>query len=345
MRAARRSSFMVAAALFGGCSRSAPDPSTTGPRGAPSPVRAADLDYVLVGPNGATAYATPPAQPVGAVGTHLERGFGFIAADEKTVGGRRYVQLQDGRWLAAADVERVRPSTFAGATLSPGERLQIGWVTAPTATVRATADASAPALGTRPHHARVVLSGACTRGFCPLAAGWVRASELAIPALAPRPGEVGPLEPWIDVDLASQTLVAYQGDGPRFATLVSTGIGFADSPLATPVGTFRVRSKHAVVRMDNLEHTGVELYAYDVPLTQYFKDGKALHAALWHDQFGRARSHGCVNLSPRDASWLFAFTSPTLGPGAPEIAATPSHPGTVVRVRGQLAGPLAQAAR
>jgi hypothetical protein len=89
--------------------------------------------------------------------------------------------------------------------------------------------------------------------------------------------------------------------------------------------------------MDNLEHTGVDFYAYDVPLTQYFKDGKALHAALWHDQFGRARSHGCVNLSPRDAAWLFGFTSPTLAPAAPEIVSTAAHPGTVVRVRGQVA--------
>jgi len=322
--------FAVAAALLAGCSRAAPETAR------PPARSAADLDYVLVGPRGATAYASPPAQPVGAIGTRLEHGFGFLASGEKTVGGRRYVQLQDGRWLAAADVERVRPSTFAGATLAPGERLQLAWVTAPTATVRATADATAVALGTRPYHARVVLAGACTRGFCPLAAGWVRASELAVPTLAPRPGEVGPLEAWLDVDLASQTLVAYQGDEPRFATLVSTGIGLGDSPLATPVGTFRVRSKHAVVRMDNLEHTGVELYAYDVPLTQYFKDGKALHAAPWHDQFGRARSHGCVNLSPRDATWLFAFTSPALAPGAPEITATSAHPGTVVRVHGQL---------
>jgi hypothetical protein len=180
------------------------------------------------------------------------------------------------------------------------------------------------------------LAGACSQAFCPLATGWVSADDLAIPSVRSRPSEVGPLEPWVDVDLVSQTLVAYQGDEPRFATLISAGIGGGDSPLATPVGTFRVRSKHAVVRMDNLEHTGVELYAYDAPLTQYFKDGKALHAAPWHDQFGHARSHGCVNLSPRDAAWLFTFTSPALSPGRSEVFATPSHPGTIVRVRGQL---------
>ena len=57
---------------------------------------------------------------------------------------------------------------------------------------------------------------------------------------APRPGAVGPRERWIDVDLSSQTLMAYEGDAPVFATLVATGIGGPGSPLATPVGIFRI---------------------------------------------------------------------------------------------------------
>jgi len=182
----------------------------------------------------------------------------------------------------------------------------------------------------------VTLTGDCRNGVCPLSTGWMRAAELARPARAARPGAAGPRERWIDVDLSSQTLVAYEGDAPVFATLVATGIGGAGSPLATPVGVFRIRSKHAFVRMDNLEHTGVEPYAYDVPLTQYFNEGKALHAAPWHDRLGQPRSHGCVNLSPADARWLFDFTSPALPPGQSEVAATSARPGTLVRVRGQL---------
>ena len=34
----------------------------------------------------------------------------------------------------------------------------------------------------------------------------------------------------------------------------------------------------------------------DVPYVEYFEAGYALHAAYWHDVFGKARSHGCVNL-------------------------------------------------
>jgi lipoprotein-anchoring transpeptidase ErfK/SrfK len=43
---------------------------------------------------------------------------------------------------------------------------------------------------------------------------------------------------------------------------------------------------------------------------QYFERGYALHAAYWHDGFGAPRSHGCINLSPPDARWLFQFTDP-----------------------------------
>jgi len=298
--------------------------------------------YVIVGPAGATAYDAPPLQPVGAQGTHLGRGFGFMVAAEQLVGGRSYVQLRDGRWLPAGEVTRAKPSPFTGYHLFQGERLDFGWVVVPAALVYASA-ALDPALtlGSRPHHARVLLAGPCRSSACPLAAGWMRASELAIPHPTPRPSGVGPAEPWLDVDLTSQTLVAYVGDLARFATLVSTGFAPEGSPLATPTGTFRIRSKHDVVRMDNLEHTGVEPYAYDVPLTQYFHEGKALHAALWHDQFGHPRSHGCINLAPRDAEWLFAFTSPPLGPGASEVLATTAHPGTAVHIHGAVRQPAA----
>lgn len=188
---------------------------------------------------------------------------------------------------------------------------------------------------TRLYHTRLELSGDCQAGWCPLAVGWVRAGELAVPAVSvrpDRPGRVGPVEPWLDVDLASQTLVAYRGDQPVYATLVSTGIGPHGSPLATPTGTFMIRSKHRLVRMDNLEHTGVVPYAYDVPLAQFFIAGKALHAAPWHDRFGHAVSHGCINLAPADAEWLFTFTAPAVPGSAAESAAS----GTVLRVRGAL---------
>jgi hypothetical protein len=45
------------------------------------------------------------------------------------------------------------------------------------------------------------------------------------------------------------------------------------------------------------------------------------------------KSHGCVNLSPLDARWLFDFTGPRLPPGWVAAYPTEGDPGTVVRVR------------
>jgi lipoprotein-anchoring transpeptidase ErfK/SrfK len=53
----------------------------------------------------------------------------------------------------------------------------------------------------------------------------------------------------------------------------------------------------------------------DVPYIQYFASGFALHAAYWHDVFGKKRSHGCVNLSPIDAHRVFMWTEPAVPDG------------------------------
>jgi L,D-transpeptidase catalytic domain len=43
----------------------------------------------------------------------------------------------------------------------------------------------------------------------------------------------------------------------------------------------------------------------DVPWVEYFEAGYAIHAAPWHDEYGKPRSHGCINLSPIDARRVF----------------------------------------
>jgi hypothetical protein len=119
---------------------------------------------------------------------------------------------------------------------------------------------------------------------------------------------------WIDVSIDHQTLVAYEGPEPVFVTLVSTGIdgkGDPETTHSTIQGQFLIHTKHVTVTMDG-DEVGDEFDFRDVPYVQYFKDGFALHAAYWHDGFGAPRSHGCVNLSPLDARWLFSWTEPSV---------------------------------
>ena len=46
----------------------------------------------------------------------------------------------------------------------------------------------------------------------------------------------------------------------------------------------------------------------------YFKGGYAIHGAYWHDDFGRPRSHGCINLAPIDARYVFRWSLPDVPP-------------------------------
>jgi hypothetical protein len=126
-----------------------------------------------------------------------------------------------------------------------------------------------------------------------------------------RPPGVDADEHWLHIDLSEQTLVAWIGDRPVFSTLVSTG----KQPGMTPVGVHRLQSKFVATSMRDQP---IEEEAYsieDVPWTQYFAHNVALHGAFWHGGFGLVRSHGCVNLSPADARWLFGFTQPALPDG------------------------------
>ena len=170
---------------------------------------------------------------------------------------------------------------------------------------------------------------------------WVRSSDVGVavvPEEWPQAAQRG--ERWIDVSIEDQTLVLWEGKKPVFATVVSTGQDGLEDPKktkATPRGTFRIKSKHVTATMDsngrstqsggaapesgesaspteNDKHAG-SFELRDVPYVQYFQDGYALHSAYWHDHFGLARSHGCINLAPIDALRIFRFTDPPIPEG------------------------------
>lgn len=124
-------------------------------------------------------------------------------------------------------------------------------------------------------------------------------------------------ERWFDVNVTKQTLVAYEGTVPVYATLISTGEAGLEDPehtKATKRGIFRIHTKHVASTMDS-DEAGEEFELRDVPYVQYFEQGYALHGAYWHDRFGTPKSHGCINLTPEDARRLFFFTEPPLPEG------------------------------
>lgn len=115
---------------------------------------------------------------------------------------------------------------------------------------------------------------------------------------------VGEGERWVDVNLTTQSLTAYEGATPVFNTLISSGM----SGHQTVTGQFHIWMRYESQTMNGYL-LGYDYYLEDVPYVMYFYNDYALHGAYWHNNFGTPMSHGCVNLHPSDAEWLFNFTS------------------------------------
>ncbi len=161
---------------------------------------------------------------------------------------------------------------------------------------------------------------------------WIRARATRMAHQEAVPPGIRQGERWIDVDLANQTLVAYEGVKPVFATLISAG----KKKHETRHGVFRVYWKVAEVDMANETGSNEEYLAESVPWSMFFWKGQALHGAYWHDDFGRVKSHGCVNLSPMDARYLFEWTQPNLPPGWRHAWHGERFPGPALRIRRRL---------
>ena len=117
---------------------------------------------------------------------------------------------------------------------------------------------------------------------------------------APSPPSAPTSGRWIDVNLSTQRLTAYQGNTAVRSTLVSTGL--ARTP--TPTGRYHVYVKYASTTM-----SGPGYYLPNVPYTMYFYRGYGLHGTYWHSNFGQRMSHGCINLPTSEAQWLFSWAS------------------------------------
>lgn len=139
---------------------------------------------------------------------------------------------------------------------------------------------------------------------------WIEQRNVGMVKPSARPEGVGPDEKWIEVNLYEQTLAAYEGDRMVYATLVSSGLPW----WKTETGLFRVWTKVRMAKMSGRDGYPDYYYLEDVPWAMYFNKSFALHTAYWHDRFGFPHSHGCVNLSPPDAKWLFEWVTPTTGP-------------------------------
>ena len=266
----------------------------------------------------------------------------FVPGED--AGGRRMAVTADGRMIPASKLKPNTGSTWHGMPL--GERsgltLPVAFVTERAgAEVFELTDTETTKVSDLPWRATVNLTGSSRvrqgKKYVEMKGGnWIKAEDADIAALPSKlPSFARGSQKWIDLSIVSQTIVAWEGATPVYVTTVSTGkdgLGDPKTTHSTVRGTFRIRDKHVTTTMDSSD-VGNQFELRDVPWVQYFKGGYALHAAYWHDDFGKPRSHGCVNMAPIDARWFFFWTTPGLPQGWHAVySAKPTGEGTIVYI-------------
>ncbi|MBT8496511.1 MAG: L,D-transpeptidase [Deltaproteobacteria bacterium] len=257
----------------------------------------------------------------------------------KTDDGRTLWQTQLGEWITEDKVTVLYGSQFGGVSLEEpgGLRLPVAFAVnrgsrRARGSVKVFAEPSETArVAKRLRSKSVVTPGESSADGAFVSIGeemWVRAKDLRIARAVKKPAEANDGH-WIDVDVDEQVVVAYRGDVPIFATLMSSGT----SKDPTPTGVYRVTRKKRETTMLS-ERDRPQAYAAAVPWPTYFYEGFAFHSAYWHNSFGTRRSHGCINLAPKDALRIYELLGPELPPGWLSVYGNDVHqPGSVVQIR------------
>lgn len=153
--------------------------------------------------------------------------------------------------------------------------------------------------------------------------------------VAPISPDVDPNDKRIEANLDYQTLSCYEGNTEVYFCRISSGISYdatgqLSEKLATPVGNLQTHWKIISLNMT----AGTSQAGYSTPAvpwdTVISGDGVAIHGAFWHNAFGERRSHGCINVSPEDAKWIFRWTTPYVSLAQSELRMSLPDHGTIV---------------
>jgi lipoprotein-anchoring transpeptidase ErfK/SrfK len=213
-------------------------------------------------------------------------------------GGQTYYLVNYG-WMDGQDLQLLTPSVFTGILLTRDVAFRFGWVLADTQSVN-SAGATVQAYK-RYQVVHEVPAAAQKTGYIAIGADeWLPETAIALvnPAL---PAEAGPNTcRFIYANLATQTLSVYNNCKLVFATLISSG-----KNSWTFEGRFAILYKVEYSSITPPATSTSDYYIEGVPYFMTYSGNFGFHAAYWHDSFGSAASHGCINLSPADAKWLY----------------------------------------
>ncbi len=172
---------------------------------------------------------------------------------------------------------------------------------------------------------------------------WADASafkQLVESDFAPISQQLMDTEKKIVVNKRYQHLTCFENSREVYYCRVSTGreyeidTGLPPEEALTPLGEFHIFRKMASMHMIG----GAVESGWDTPgigwTSLFAPGGVAIHSTFWHNNYGVPVSHGCVNVSPEDAHWIFRWTTPIvpLDPGDLDITVVGAQPGTSVKI-------------
>ncbi|MBI3739220.1 MAG: L,D-transpeptidase family protein [Chloroflexi bacterium] len=115
----------------------------------------------------------------------------------------------------------------------------------------------------------------------------------------------------IYVDTATQSVTAFEDDQAVLTARCSSG----GKGTKTPLGDFQTFHKGPTIHMTNDGEAGAGR-GYDLPgvpwVSFFTSTGVSFHGTYWHNDYGKPRSHGCVNLTPSDAKFIYRWTRPNV---------------------------------
>ncbi len=246
----------------------------------------------------------------------LHNGDEVTIYEDQLVAGDVWYRVGTNRWVHSGWVRLLPPTgpipVSAEVVTAPasGSRLPVGWVYASALNVRSGPGTTFSVVGTAAHNQSfdvLQVTGSGSNTWYRIGSDqWLHGGGVRVASLSSRPASIGRTERWVAVRLAQQTVVAYEGDQPVYAAMVATGLP------GTPTvrGIFRTWLRRPTGKMSGGRPGAGYYYIEDVTWTEFFYSGYALHTAYWHDAFGSPRSHGCVNLSPYDAWWIYQWSAP-----------------------------------
>jgi lipoprotein-anchoring transpeptidase ErfK/SrfK len=237
----------------------------------------------------------------------FEKGYVFVSVlGTVTLNGEKFYRINASEYMHAEDVDDARPSGYTGRFFSTPPGSAVGWLintVQVSAAPGAAPDPNAPFVGRYQAIQPLSVQRAGEWDWYEIGPGqWVEQRNLAlVQPTSPAGPDV------IAVDTYEQSMGVYRGGNLIFATLISSG----SRAFPTRPGTFKVWAKFTYGRMTGAYFQDRRDFYFleDVPWILYYDGDRALHGAYWHDNFGIKTSHGCVNLSPRDARWLFDFAN------------------------------------